>query len=91
MSPEIYEAMKRLISVEPGIDEEARKRLCMRPGDAVYHFNSDGLNEGLECWDINYVDGILHPMLTRNLWNVCQRFYSFIKHYENIDQRLLAL
>ena len=91
MTPEIYEAMKRRISVEPGIDEETRQELRMRPGNVVYHFNADGLNEGLESWDRDYVDGILHPMSSRNLWNVCQRFYGFIKHYKDIDKRLLAL
>lgn len=90
MTPEIYEAMKRRISIEPDIDEETREMLRMKPlAVTVYHFNAEGLNEGLESWDPNYVDGILHPMSTRNLWNVCQRFYSFINHYENIDQRLL--
>lgn len=91
MTREIYEAMKRRISVEPSIDEETRQELRMRPGDVVYRFNPDGLNEGLESWDTDYVGGILHPMSSRNLWNVCLRFYGFIKHYENIDQRLLAL
>ena len=91
MKREIYEAMKRRMSIEPGIDEETRERLWMRPGDVVYRFNPNGLNEGLEDWDIDYVDDILHPMSTRNLWNVCQRFYSFINYHENIDKRLLAL
>jgi len=45
----------------------------------------------LESWDTDCVDGILHPMSPRNLWNVCQRFYGFIKHYKDIDKRLLAL
>lgn len=89
MTPEIYEAMKRRISVKPDIDKETKERLCMMPDDIVYRFNAEGLNEGLDELDDDYVDPITHPMTTRNMWNVCQRFYSFLRHHKNIDQRLL--
>lgn len=65
--------------------------LRLRPFDVtVYHFNADGLNEGLERWDPDYVDDILHPMSTCNMWNVCQRFYCLLRcHTHDIDKRLL--
>lgn len=99
MTPEIYEAMKRRIeAITPDNNREQYDKLVedyhtMRFtavwGMPFYHFNPDGLNTGLSEFDDDYVDGFIQPISTNNLWNVCQRFYSFIKNYKNIDQRLL--
>lgn len=101
MTPEIYEAMKRRIEViTPESDREQYDRLvedyhtmCMDVvwGMPFYHFSLTNLNIGISEFDDDYVYSFTQPISTRNLWNVCQRFYGFIKHHENIDQRLLAL
>lgn len=92
MTREIYEAMKRRISIKP-LDDEAKEYYKLQgwpvPEKATfYFFNAEGLNEGVEDTE-EEVYSIRHGMTTRNMWNVCQRFYSFIQHYPNINERLL--
>ena len=101
MTPEIYEAMKRRIEViTPESDREQYDRLVADYhdmnwdvvwGTPFYHFSPTHLNIGITYFEEDYIDPITQPMTTRNLWNVCQRFYGFIKHYKDIDKRLLAL
>ena len=99
MSPEIYEAMKRRITkithecedYRSIIEEYRTMDLSVVWGVPFYDFGAEGLNQGLSEFDDDYVDSFIQPISTNNLWNVCQRFYSFIKNYKNIDQRLLAL
>lgn len=99
MTPEIYEAMKRRITkITPEcedyiyiIGDYRTMFYSVVWGVPFYHFSAEGLNQGLSEFDDDYVDGFIQPISTSNLWNVCQRFYSFIKHYKDIDKRLLAI
>lgn len=92
MSPEIYEALRKRISI---ISKEDANTMMGGEMDLfpfpypIYYFSNAGLNPGLERYDENHIDSIIHQMSTNNLWNVCQRFYSFLENYENIDQKLL--
>ena len=64
--------------------------LELSKGAIVYRFNAEKLNEGLDEYDVLFVDSMVHPMATTNMWNVCERFYSFIRIYgDSIDERLL--
>ena len=100
MTREIYEALKRHIEViTPESDKEQYARLIedyhtmdctVVWGTPFYRFFADGLNEGLSEFDADFIDSFIQPIRTRNLWNVCQRFYSFISNYPNINQRLLV-
>lgn len=83
MKKEIYEAVKARISIAP---EEAVKIYYEdypeTPKDAtVYLFDLTGLDE--DC------PAIVHAMKTKNIWNVAQRFYSFLYWIENVDEILL--
>lgn len=94
MRHDIYEAMKARISV---VD---RKLVCeqdgveewqLPEGAIFYYFSNEGLNEGLDFYDENFIDAIRHGMMTKNMWNVCQRFYGFLRRWrEDFDERLLA-
>lgn len=92
MSPEIYEALRKRISI---ISKEEANTMMGLGRDLfpfpypIYYFSNDGLNPGLERHDKNYIDGIIHQMSTNNIWNVCQRFYSLLENHKNIDKRLL--
>ena len=83
MVKEIYEAMKARISIAP---EEAVKVYYEdypeTPKDVtVYRFDLTGIDE--DC------PGIIHAMHTKNLWNVAQRFYSFLYIFDDVDAILL--
>lgn len=91
MTREIYEALKKRIRIITPF--EVYKKIGRKIFDGsrfIYFFSNDGLNPGLKRDDIEYIDSIIHPMSTHNMWNVCQRFYSFIQGYEDIDKRLLV-
>ena len=97
MTREIYEAMKAHISVlsrdeYDRMSREAGDEIVLEPEDlTIYRFNNEGLNDGLDYLDEGYADPIVHAMKTRNMWNVCQRFYGFLRawHGTGIDERLL--
>ena len=94
MTREIYEAMRRRISITD-LDNDGREYYELMgwpvPKNATFYlFNADGLNEGVDNVE-DEAFSIRQPMYTRNMWNVCQRFYSYIKNLEKIDKRLLAL
>lgn len=83
MVKEIYEAMKARISIAP---EEAVKVYYEdypeTPKDVtVYRFDLTGIDE--DC------PAIIHAMHTKNLWNVAQRFYSFLYIFDDVDANLL--
>lgn len=83
MKKEVYEALKTRITV-------TAKQL----GLWHWEFSNEGLNEGIDCFDEQYIDKMCQDMKMRraNLWNIAQRVYSFLvafKH-EDIDDRLLA-
>ena len=94
MAPEIYEALRKRISI---ISKEEANTMMGLWRDLfpfpypIYYFSNAGLNPGLERDDENYIDGIIHQMSTSNIWNVCQRFYSLLENHKTIDKRLLAL
>ena len=90
MTRKIYEAIRKRISTLPYEEEKPiydERGWTVPPSHTFYRFDSDGLNVGYG--DDEAIDSMVHPMLTRNMWNVCQRFYSFIKYHENINERLL--
>ena len=96
MKREVYEAMKARISIIPReearrIDEEAGVKFDIPEWATIYRFSNDGLNDGIADCDVEFVDPIQHAMKTKNMWNVCQRFYGFIRQWfgESIDDRLL--
>ena len=85
MTREIYEAMKRRIAVVPfGTGKRMYDELGWGygPKSTFYRFDADGLGDD--------VDSLIQPIDTKNLWNVAERFYSFLRHYDGIDARLLA-
>lgn len=83
MVKEIYEAMKARISIAP---EEAVKVYYEdypeTPKDVtIYRFDLTGIDE--DC------PAFIHAMHTKNLWNVAQRFYSFLYIFDDVDAILL--
>lgn len=83
MVKEIYEALKARISIAP---EEAVKVYYEdypeTPKDVtVYRFDLTGIDE--DC------PALIHAMRTKNLWNVAQRFYSFLYVFDDVDANLL--
>ena len=89
---DVYEAMKRRIKVlpydeiKPHYDESGFE---VSPDAIFYMFDPGVVNDGYDELDVDYVDCVIQPIRTKNLWNVCQRFYSLIKDFEDIDKRLL--
>lgn len=83
MTKEIYEALKARISVA---GEDATKVYYEdypnTPMTAtIYRFDLTGIDE--DC------PAIVHAMRTKNLWNVAQRFYSFLYMFDDADAILL--
>lgn len=100
MTREIYEAMKRRMEVitkesnpelYKALLKDYKERGWSVPKDGIfYRFKNDGLNDGLDLYDEDTIDSIIQPWKAgSNIWNVCHRFYSFIQHYPNINERLL--
>ena len=85
MKREIYEAMQRRIEIMPfASGSRAYDELGWgyRPDSIFYIFKADGLGDE--------VDSIIQPMETKNIWNVAERFYSFLRIHDDIDALLLA-
>ena len=70
------------------IYEELKLRIWLEDGH--WRFDNAWLNEGLSEYDEDYIDCVIHEMESKNIWNVCQRFYSFLKYYPRFTERLLA-
>ena len=97
MTREIYEALKRHITVVPY--EEASKwppkndifgnPVQYSPDVPIYRFDPAPLNRGIDSLDDRYVATVIAQMGTRNIWNACQRIYAFIADEIDIDNRLL--
>ncbi len=95
MTREIYDAMRNCVRVADYETSKAsyeEKGWSVSPKAVFYLFDATRLNEGIDdpC-DDEWVESIIQPMTTRNMWNVCQRFYSFISGCKDIDERLLNL
>lgn len=88
MNSAIYQAMKKHIRIL-SVDEMQAACLDIPEKGYLYFFDSADLNVGLDPYDERYIDSIVHGMTTRNMWNVCQRFYSFASWHGDIDSRLL--
>lgn len=86
---DVYEAMVKRISVVDikTLSDEEREMMWVRPYQTLYRFDSTGLNDSVP--EDEYVDSLVHPMRTKNMWNVCNRFYMFLKNFKDIDKRLL--
>lgn len=86
MDKKIYEAIKKRVSVVPlsEVDEESRANMRCSEGCIIYLFNATGLldKEGKELFSI------MHPMHTKNMWNVCQFFYSVFRYYTTTKELL---
>lgn len=84
MTKEIYEALKRRISIAPEAAVKSyRESYPKTPEDVtIYMFDLTGLDEDTPA--------IIHAMKTKNMWNVARRFYSFLYVFENVDQILLS-
>lgn len=78
----IYEALKKRVSVVPfsELDDESRANMILREDSIVYFFNATGLLDK----DGDDLPSIMHPMRTKNMWNVCQRFYWLIKDFSDL-------
>ena len=87
MKREIYNALRKRISVTTPVEYTYE----IPEGHTLYFFNAESLNRGLDENDENIIDSIVFPMKTRNLWNVCQRVYSYISvgNFPNLDERIL--
>lgn len=91
MTKQVYDALKERITkvTNPDVINDYRNEYpSARPDGILYHFNAEGLNEGLQEYDIDYIDDIIHEMNTTNMWNVCQRFRWLLRN-SDIDNRLL--
>lgn len=88
MTPEIYQLIKERLSIIPKetLDKERAEYLCINEESIVYRFDNAHLNAGVGCE--SFIKSIVHPMSTANIWNVAQRFYSFLKWNEDFDDRL---
>lgn len=84
MTKEIYEALKKRISVASKEQVDAYYvDYPETPKEAtVYYFDLRGIDE--DC------PGIVHAMATKNMWNVAQRFYTFLSIFDDADSKLLA-
>lgn len=84
MTREIYEALKARISIAPEAAVKAYYEDYPETSKnvTVYKFDLTGLDE--DC------PAIIHAMKTKNMWNVAQRFYSFLYMYDNADAILLS-
>lgn len=99
MRRDIYEALRRRISVVPyeeAIKDLPKMDICGNPVEyhpdvPIYQFDPSDLNGGIDSLDDRYVMAIRAPMRTKNMWNVCQRIYAFIADEIDIDNRLLTL
>ena len=91
MRHDIYEAMKARIKDVGRVYVDSDINYVAPGGWTHYRFFNDGLNDGLRDCDEDYIDAIVQAMQTRNMWNVCQRFYGFLRRwYNDFDGRLLA-
>ena len=85
MTHEIYQAMKARITTMPFASaKRAYDELGWNvpAGSTFWRFDADGLGDD--------VDSLIQPIMTKNIWNVAERFYGFLRHYDNFDARLLA-
>lgn len=86
MNHQVYKAIKARIKVLPYAESKAtyvNRGWTVFPNTVFYYLNVDGLGDDL--------DNLILPMQTTNLWNVAQRFRSFLTHFcKDIDARLMA-
>ena len=84
MNKEIYEALKKRISIAS--EEMVKAYYEDYPETSrsvtVYYFDLTGIDD--DC------PGIVHAMLTKNIWNVAQRFYAFLQNLDFDESRLLS-
>lgn len=73
MTKEIYQAMRQRVSIIPTThDYFAKGLIIFRPDYPVtYKVDLTGLDEDIPAF--------IQSMRTRNIWNVCQHFYSILK------------
>lgn len=84
MTKEIYEALKRRISVASEEKVRAYYEECPKPDRevTVYYFDLTGIDDDYP--------GIVHAMLTKNIWNVAQRFYMILRNLDYDESKLLS-
>ena len=84
MTKEIYEALKKRISIAS--EEKVKAFYEEYPKTdrevTVYYFDLKGIDD--DC------PGIVHAMLTKNIWNVAQRFYMFLCDFDYDESKLLS-
>lgn len=89
ISKDLYEAILRRITVVEmkSLSKEEIDFMRVKPYHTVYRFESTGLNDGAP--EDERIESMIHPMRTKNMWNVCNRFYMFLNNFKDIDKRLL--
>ena len=81
MTHEIYNALKDRIGIVPVGDNKT-----------AYGFYNVGLNEGLEPYDVRYIDSFVFGDPERHsIWNACQMAYKYLNwmNHDDRDGRLL--
>ena len=83
MKKAIYDVLKSRIG-----------KVTYEDGKVSYRFFNEGLNEGIEEYDVLYIESIVFDMKVNpaNMWNVCQKCYKYLRWMvgnTDIDSRLL--
>jgi len=81
MRRDIYDAIKRRISIADPNDPEIKKNI--RKGNIAYSFTARGLNED-EVFDT------VVEVRTRNIWNACQRIWSAYRNTPGFVEGILT-
>ena len=70
MTREVYNVLKSRIG-----------KVSYEEGRISYRFFNDGLNEGIEEYDVLYLESIVFDMKVNpaNIWNVCQKCYKYLR------------
>ena len=64
--------------------EGYKKLYPLADGSRLYYFNAEGLGED--------VDSIVQGFRTKNVWNICQCFYSHLRYYfDSVEELNRAL
>ena len=74
MTKEIYDELKSRISLAT---EEQKEALY------VYYFDVHDCEDEIGC------PGFVHPMKTRNIWNVAQRFFAIVSFFDGALQSMM--
>ena len=90
ISKNLYEAIVKRVTIidKTTLSAEEIKYMHIKPFHTIYRFDNSGLNDKIRPGE-DKIEAVIHPMKTKNIWNVCNRFYLLLKHYDGIEEKLL--